>query len=78
MEFSIDSTRVIPLLRELHALLVDGNVDANYGVENLRPLLKGSAYFGYLDGMARAIEEYDFDAALNILRRLGDDFNVTL
>ncbi len=44
----------------------------------MQPLLKNTDYAGYLDKVAGAVAEYDFDTALGALKRLTDDLGINL
>ncbi len=75
---AVDKAVVEPLLRELHALVAQDDVDAADAVERLEPVLNNTPYAEYLEKVARAIDGYDFDAALEALERLVGELEINL
>ena len=74
----IDQVAVEPLLRELHALLGNNNINAAAVVAKLQPLLKQSGYGEQLEKAVTAIEEYDFDTSTAVLKDMAGDMGVEL
>lgn len=57
-------------------LLVNDSINAVDVLEKLTPLLSGTEYAGLLDGVARAIDDYDFDRALEVLMVLIGELGI--
>ena len=66
----IEISRVPELLAQLRELLEDDDTDAEQAVEALTPLLAGSPQACLLAELAAHLDDYDFDAALDVLTRL--------
>ncbi|MCK7575840.1 MAG: response regulator [Chromatiales bacterium] len=66
----VERTTVEPVLTRLRALLLDDDTEAADVVEELNPLLAGSAFGSLMIRMSQAIEDYDFEAALEVLDEL--------
>jgi PAS domain S-box-containing protein len=64
---AVDRVVAEPMLARLRELLQDDDTDAANLIEALEPLLSGTPLTQSLVRMTQAIEEYDFDAALNEL-----------
>jgi CheY-like chemotaxis protein len=67
---SLDGERVGALLRRLRALLEQDDADAAEPLQALQGLLAGSALERNLRPVAEAVEDYDFEAALEALHGL--------
>ena len=65
-----DISRVPMLLARLRERLEDDDAEAEQLLEALTPLLAGTSRAGLLDDLATRIEDYDFDAALELMARL--------
>ena len=66
----VERAVVEPILARLRALLRDDDTEAADVVDELTPLLAGSALGSLMGRMTRAIEDYDFEAALTVLDEL--------
>jgi len=66
----VERAVVEPMLARLRALLLDDDTEAADVVDELTPLLAGSALGPLMGRMTRAIEDYDFEAALGLLDEL--------
>ncbi len=75
---AIDRTAVEPLLHELYALLANYNIKSADVVDKLEPLLNNTDYAGYLDRVSKAIEDYDFDKAFEVLEVLAGAADIKL
>ena len=67
---TLDSSRVPALLAQLRELLEDDDTDAEQPVEALTPLLAGTPHSSLLAELAGHLDNYDFEAALDVLARL--------
>jgi len=74
----VDMAMLEPLLRELHGLIANDNVDATRLVGRLEPLLSNTEYVRYLDPLVRAVEGYDFESAMAAFRQLSSELNIDL
>ncbi|TCT20196.1 response regulator [Thiobaca trueperi] len=68
---TIDRATLEPFLNRLRGLLEDDDTDAADLLEELAPLLAGTPLSPGLERMKRAIDDYDFEAALQELERIG-------
>ncbi len=66
----IDHASVVPLLTQLRDLLADDDTDAATVVEQLQPLLAGTAWAAVLEQIRHAVDDYDFETALTALSEL--------
>ncbi|MBL3619624.1 MAG: response regulator [gamma proteobacterium endosymbiont of Lamellibrachia anaximandri] len=64
------------LLRELHALIVKDDVAAGDIIGELASSLKNTPYMDQLEKLARAVEGYDFDEALEAIEVLADTLKI--
>jgi two-component system, sensor histidine kinase and response regulator len=69
----VERAVVEPILARLRALLLDDDTEAADVVEELKPLLAGSALGSLMHRMTQVIEDYDFEAALTVLDELERD-----
>jgi two-component system, sensor histidine kinase and response regulator len=69
----VERVVVEPILARLRALLLDDDTEAADVAEELTTRLAGSALGSLMGRMTRAIEDYDFDAALTVLDELERD-----
>ena len=65
----VDHATVAPLLAQLQALLADDDTDAATVVEQLQPLLAGTAWAAVLEQIRHAVDDYDFETALTALSK---------
>ncbi len=70
-----DTTEPAPLLRELHGFVLNGNVEAVACLEKLRIALNDDTP---LSELILAVEEYDFDAAVDALATLAENLGIEL
>ncbi len=68
---TIDRATLEPLLNRLRGLLEDDDTDAADLLEELAPLLAGTPLSPGLERMKRAIDDYDFEAALQELEHMA-------
>jgi HPt (histidine-containing phosphotransfer) domain-containing protein len=61
----VDYAALEPLLKNLDALLQRSNTKASAVVEEMKPLLSGTEGEAVLAAIAKAIGDYDFDAAID-------------
>ncbi|WP_242470084.1 response regulator [Allochromatium vinosum] len=66
----VERVVVEPILARLRALLLDDDTEAADVAEELTTRLAGSALGSLMGRMTRAIEDYDFEAALTVLDEL--------
>ena len=62
--------RIEPLLERLRELIEEDDTDASEVIDELAPLLAGTPRAAALKGVSEAVEEYDFEAALEALADL--------
>ncbi|MEN8177661.1 MAG: response regulator [Pseudomonadota bacterium] len=72
----IDKAAVERLLRELRTLVAKDDVGAADKAGGLASLLKNTLYTEHLNKISRAIEGYDYDEALEAVRRLASALNI--
>jgi HPt (histidine-containing phosphotransfer) domain-containing protein len=75
---AMDADKVATGLRELHDLVSNDNVKAVDGVQRLIRLLPPVAFAPHLERIGKAIEEYDFDAALEALESLARELGIDI
>ena len=66
----VDQAEVQELLSKLKEMLEDSDAEATDVLDELFPMVQGSAMAPHLKQAANAIEEYDFDAALERLKSI--------
>ncbi len=59
-------------------MVAEYDVDAADAVEKLESVLSNTHYAEYLEKVAWAIDGYDFDAALQVLKRLAGELDIIL
>ncbi len=74
----VDRPAVEPLLRELHTLVANDNVDAADVMARLEPLLTNTDCAGSMNAVTRSIQGYDFDTALEALAGLAGRLDIDL
>ena len=72
----IDKDEVALLLRELRDQLVGGDLRSGEILEKLAPKLSGTEFAETFDGIAQAVDGYDFDSALAQLDELVGEIDV--
>lgn len=68
---AIDSELIKPLLQELRGLLEEDDTDAIDLVDQLEPHLRGSSHMGSLKTVMNAVNDYDFEKALEALEDIS-------
>ena len=64
---AFDPEIIKPLLQELRGLLEDDDTDATDLIDQLEPHLRGSPHMGALKTVMDAVDDYDFEVALEAL-----------
>jgi two-component system, sensor histidine kinase and response regulator len=73
---TIDSKTVEPLLKKLHFHIVNNNIKSSDMLKELRPCVSGSEYAREIDLINEALKDYDFDKALEALKKLSDALDI--
>jgi hypothetical protein len=68
---SADSAKVRPLAERLEKLLSDSDTSASDVVDELEELVRGTELASVVKKVAGAVADFDFDAALDALKRIG-------
>jgi two-component system, sensor histidine kinase and response regulator len=76
-QYKANATQMKPVLKELARFIWENNVDAEKTVEELRKLC-GSKYAKETAVIAEKIEEFDFDAAKEPMKKLAAELNIRL
>ena len=73
----LDRPKIDALIERLRGLLEEDDTDAADVIEVLEPLLAGTPHVERLDAVASAVEEYDFEEALEALETLEESLPAT-
>ena len=68
----MDMEKIEPLLKELKGFLEDDDTDALSVLETIRPLMPGAELADLLNSVENALNDYDFDEALEHLQKVTD------
>lgn len=74
----IDINELAPILRELTALLKDDDAEAIRILEKLPEALKSSVVSDDYAELVKAINQYDFDGAIDITDRIAQTLDISL
>ncbi len=75
---TIDPQRLEPMLRSLYHMVEESNLEAQDMFRELAEMLAGQGVTSDLQAVARAVEAYDFDTALEALEKLAGRLEVPL
>jgi PAS domain S-box-containing protein len=71
----MDMVKITPLLKELEEYIQDDDTDALSVLEKLSPLVSGNGINNTLNSLEEALNDYDFDEALEQFEQLSDLLN---
>ncbi len=74
----LDRAQLTPIMQRLYRLLDENSIEAVDEVVQLNSLLFSGGYGDEIKALAAAVEGYDFDQALQLLRTLADNLGVAL
>ncbi|MBT4638835.1 MAG: transporter substrate-binding domain-containing protein, partial [Deltaproteobacteria bacterium] len=78
LKSELDLKKLEPLIQELSALLKEDDTEAAGVLEQLMEQLKGTNYHEELEKLDEMIGQYDFEEALDILKKMVNDLKISI